>query len=226
MVDLVALTQRNAARWSSMRVTRDASAVAARLCAPAARTRYRGIAQKTGVPWFVIAVVHEREASQSWMANLAQGDPWNAVSIHQPAGRGPFASFEKAAIDALVNCPPYAARWIDWSAGGTLTLLERYNGIGYAARNVPSPYVWAGTDQYVRGKFTADHVYDPDAVDRQFGCACLLRAMMVLDPTITFTGVTITPKPPDRPAPAPASSKPSRWTAFLSAILSIFKRTS
>jgi lysozyme family protein len=35
-------------------------------------------------------VIHEREASQSWKANLAQGDPWNAVSIHIPRGRGPF----------------------------------------------------------------------------------------------------------------------------------------
>ena len=32
------------------------------------------VSSKTHVPWGIIAVIHEREASQSWKANLAQGD--------------------------------------------------------------------------------------------------------------------------------------------------------
>ena len=96
----------------------------------------------------MIAAIHERESSQNWFASLAQGDPWNRVSVHVPAGRGPFKSWEEAAIDALAHCAPYAARNRDWSVGGTLTMLEQYNGLGYAARGVPSPYLWAGTDQY------------------------------------------------------------------------------
>ena len=88
MVDVALLTERNAARWSKVRVTRDASAAARRLGATAAKGRYQTIAHETGVPWFVIAVIHEREAGQSWMANLAQGDPWNRMSIHEPRGRG------------------------------------------------------------------------------------------------------------------------------------------
>ena len=88
--------------------------------------------------------------------SLAQGDPWNRVSVHVPAGRGPFKSWEDAAVDALVNCSPYAARNKDWSIGGTLTMLEQYNGLGYAARGRPSPYVWSGTDQYlVRANMSA-----------------------------------------------------------------------
>jgi len=70
--------------------------------------------------------------------------------------------------------------------GGALTLLEEYNGLGYAARGRPSPYIWASTNQYVKGKYIADGNYDPNAVDRQLGCAALLVRMMQIDPAITF----------------------------------------
>lgn len=182
MTDLTALRSANERRWAKARPTRDFSAVARSLIA--AKPRYQTVAEKTGVPWFVIAVIHERESSQSWRASLAQGDPWNRASVHVPAGRGPFQSWEEAAIDALTDCAPHLARHKDWSVGGTLTELEQYNGLGYAARDVPSPYIWAGTDQYRSGKFVRDGVYDSAAVDRQPGCAALLQRMMQLDPSI------------------------------------------
>jgi lysozyme family protein len=190
MIQISRLIELNQARWAAMSVTPSllaaVDAVSGRLAATDAKARYETVADQTSVPWFIIAVIHEREASQSWHANLAQGDPWDAVSIHVPAGRGPFASWEAAAVDALVNCPPKAAQWRDWSVGGALTLLEEYNGLGYAARSVPSPYVWASTNQYVKGKYVADGHYDPNAVDHQFGCAALLNRMMAIDPTIRF----------------------------------------
>jgi lysozyme family protein len=208
MTSLAVLTQANAKRWSQAQRIRDFTVVARRLAA--AKARYQAVSSRTGVPWFVIAVIHERECSQNWIGSLAQGDPWNEISAHVPAGRGPFRSWEEAAVDALANCAPYAARWTDWSAGGALTLLERYNGLGYANRGVPSPYVWAGTDQYRSGKYVRDGVYDPTAVDRQPGCAGLLMAMMQLDPTVGFTQPIAMPRqgsPPD--ATSGASSKPS-----------------
>lgn len=125
-----------------------------------------------------------------------------------PAGRGPFRSWEEAAIDALVNCAPHAARNKDWSPGGTLTKLEEYNGLGYAARGRPSPYIWAGTDQYKSGKYVRDGVYDPNVVDSQPGCARLQLAMMGLDPTITFTAASITP-PKANVIPAEKPAAPS-----------------
>lgn len=158
--------------------------VARRLIAPAAKARYQAISIRTAVPWWAIAVIHEREASQRFDRSIAQGDPWNQRSVHIPQGRGPFASFEDAAVDALVNCAPHAAAWKDWSIGGTLVLLEQYNGLGYARMNIPSPYIWAGTDQYVHGKYIADGKFDPNAVDHQLGCAGLLARMAALDPSI------------------------------------------
>lgn len=190
MTNITALKFANARRWQVMKIRPELRATidraATRLVAPAGKAQYQAVAAITKVPWFVIAVIHEREASQSWKANIAQGDPWNKRSVHVPSGRGPFKSWKDAAIDALSKCAPYAARWTDWTAGGALTLLEQYNGLGYAKKGRPSPYIWASTDQYVRGKYVADGHYDPNAVDHQLGCAALVAAMAAMDQSVTF----------------------------------------
>lgn len=186
MADLTALKARNAARWAAAKLTRgpEFDRVATRLVM--SKPRYQALADKTGVPWFVIAVIHEREAGQNFTKSIAQGDPWNEKSVHIPKGRGPFKSFEEAAIDALTKCPPYAAKWKDWSTGGTMTLLEQYNGLGYANKGLPSPYIWSGTDQYKSGKYVADGKFDPSVVDKQLGCAGLIIAMQTIDGSIKF----------------------------------------
>jgi lysozyme family protein len=215
-------------------LTRNFSSVARQLTAHNAKARYQAVSAKTGVPWAVIAVIHQRECSQDWTGSLAQGDPWNRASVHVPAGRGPFRSWEEAAIDALVNCAPYAARNKDWSIGRTLAKLEQYNGLGYAARGRPSPYIWSGTDQYRSGKYVRDGVYDPNVVDSQPGCAGLLKAMMTLDPTITVTGGATSPSVADKPKQAeesiaPSIANPSNGSvgAFIAKIFNaIFRRKS
>jgi hypothetical protein len=112
-----------------------------------------------------------------------------------------------------MDCAPYLARNKDWSIGSTLTVLEQYNGLGYAARGVPSPYLWAGTDQYKSGKYVRDGVYDASAVDSQLGCAGLLLAIMALDRTVSFDGkmppVAASPAVRHVPPAARVSSRPS-----------------
>lgn len=190
MTDLAKLKDANARRWQAMHVRAELVAaldhIAAHLVADGAKHRYQIVSDTTRVPWFVIAVIHEREASQSWAASLAQGDPWNKVSIHVPRHRGPFPSWEAAADDALEHCAPFASHWTDWSIGGALTLLEQYNGLGYANMGRSSPYIWASTDQYVSGKYIADGHFDPHAIDHQLGCAALLSRMAVQDNSINF----------------------------------------
>lgn len=192
MSNLVSLNQQ---RWGKMHVSADKGptfkSVADRLMA--SKARYQSVEKRTGVPWWFIAVTHEREASQNWNTQLGQGDPLNRKSIHVPRGRGPFSTWEEGAVDALVNCAPYAAKNKDWSIGGALSMLEEYNGLGYANKGVPSPYVWAGTDQYVSGKYVADGKYDPNAVDKQLGCAGLLKFMNIFQKTSvpTPTGTAI-----------------------------------
>jgi lysozyme family protein len=231
MSDLASLRARNAARWQNAKLIRGSEfgSVAARLAAPVAKARYQAIEAKTGVPWFVIAVTHERESSQDWSRSLAQGDPWNRTSTHVPKGRGPFASFEDAAVDALKNCAPYAARNTDWSVGGLLTMLEQYNGLGYFNRGTPSPYIWSGTDQYVKGKYVADGKFDPNVVDRQLGCAGLILAMMQIDSRISFGGnpAALAPVKPSAPTDSPSITNPAsgRLGALLASLFaSIFKR--
>jgi lysozyme family protein len=191
MVDLNALTAANARRWANAKLTRktEAANIAASLFKT--KNRYQAVEARTGVPWAVVAVIHERESSQNFSTQLGQGDPLNQVSVHKPAGRGPFSTWEEGAYDALVLCPPFLARRRDWSLSAALTALETYNGIGYAVRGVPSPYLWAGTNQYRAGKYVRDGLYDPGKVDPQLGCAVLLIALMELDPEISFAGAKI-----------------------------------
>ncbi len=67
-----------------------------------------------------------------------------------------------------------------------MTLLEQYNGLGYAFRGLPSPYIRSFSNQYVKGKFAPDHVLNPDMVDPQLGSASLLKRMQAADPSIPF----------------------------------------
>jgi lysozyme family protein len=208
MVDIHALVARNAERWANMHLKADRIAIfdkiAMTLCLLENKQRFQAVTKRLvqagyqPVPWWFIAVVAVREygGPPRWTFQLAQGDPLSSVSRHEPIGRGPFFTHPndtiddnawlRAALDALIDCAPHAAKWSDWSIGGVLTLWEEYNGLGYASRGVPSAYVWSGTDQYVSGKYVADHVYRASAVDVQEGCAAILAAMLKIDKSIVF----------------------------------------
>jgi lysozyme family protein len=186
--DLIVL---NESRWQKCQITPsrelEVERVAAALVAPKAKALYQQIETTTSVPWWVIAVIHEREASQNFACSLAQGDPWNQISTHQPRGIGPFQSFIDAAVFSLTRCAPYAAKWKDWTAGGTLTLLVLYNGTGYEQyHNEASPYDWGATNIEQEGKYIADRQWSATVWDQQIGCAAMLKSMMTLDPSIKF----------------------------------------
>jgi lysozyme family protein len=172
----------NKQRWENIHIPTEKGplfkAVADRLMLH--RPRYEAVskalkAKGFDIPWEFIAVTHQREASGNFNTYLGNGQALNRKTTIVPKGRGPFSSWEEGAIDALLYAPPYAAKNKDWSVGGMLDKLEEYNGLGYRSKGVPSPYLWAGTDQYVKGKYVRDHVYDPNHVDTQLGCAGLLK---------------------------------------------------
>ncbi len=180
----------NKKRWDAMRISAEKGplfkAVADRLTFN--RPRYEAVSKALAakgytIPWEFIAVTHQREASGNFNTYLGNGQALSKKTTIVPKGRGPFGSWEEGAIDALVNAPPYAAKNKDWSIKGTLDKLEEYNGLGYRRMGIPSPYLWAGTDQYVKGKYVADHVYDPNHVDSQLGCAGLLKFMGYAKPS-------------------------------------------
>lgn len=189
--NLSTLQQANAKRWAAAKLTRGPEYKHPVSIALAAKPRYEAIQAATGVHWVFIATAHYRECSQNFSLSLAQGDPWDKRSTNVPANRGPFSSFEEAAVDALVRCPPYAAHNTDWSMPNMLTLEEAYNGLKYAYAGVPSPYIWSGTDQYTIGKVIRDHGPIEPVVDKQLGVAGFIISLLQEDHSITF------PSPPD-----------------------------
>lgn len=198
------IAMNNVDRWKAAKFTRSTLIEAQVAKIRASRSRYEAVAAKTGVPWDVIAVIHYREISGNFAGVLHNGQKiigTGKKTTLVPKGRGPFSTWEQAAIDALMNCHPYAGKNKDWSLAGTLEILERYNGLGYRNKGVPSPYLWAGTDQYVKGKYVADGKYDPNHVDQQLGVAALLIALRAEGYGVRPVPAPVTPTTPTGPTP-------------------------
>lgn len=220
MADLAQLRRQNAQRWNDAVLTRGPEFARYAKIAVANKARYQDIEARTGVPWVFVAVVHYRECSQDFTKNIGQGDPLGQKTVRVPAGRGPFRgpkAFEDAAVDALMNCAPYAARNKDWSVAGMLTYLERYNGLAYANAGRPSPYIWSGTNQYKIGKVRRDHGPIEPVVDKQLGCAGLILAIMALDPGVSFSAEPRAARPP-APITAPTDGDAAWLQTSLNAL--------
>ena len=191
MIDLARLKAANAARWAAMHVEPALGAtldrVAGRLIEPAAKARYVIVAAQTSVPWFIVAVIHEREACRKAGRAIWRRAIRGTRCRCMCRKAGAVSQLGKRRGQCARRCAPYAAHWADWSVGGALTFLEEYNGLGYAQRGVASPYIWAGTDQYRSGKYIADGHFDPHAIDHQLGCAALLARMAIFDQSVTFS---------------------------------------
>lgn len=143
------------------------------------KARYQAIEKQTGVPWQWIGVAHYRESNLDFTKNLHNGEPLNRVTRLVPAGRGPFTSFEHSAVDALG-----IKGWLNrtnWSLGTQIERLEMYNGLGYRNKAGGNPYLWGGTNHYVRGKYVRDGVYSATFVDPQVGCVPILKRIDDLD---------------------------------------------
>jgi len=52
--------------------------------------------------------------------------------------------------------------------------------LGVGGGGIPTPYLWSGSQHYRKGKYVADHVFDPEAVSGQVGAAVLLKALIDL----------------------------------------------
>jgi lysozyme family protein len=178
-------------------IATQARAVAQKIIAQ--RAVYDAIAVRTGVPMAFTGPVHNRESGLRIDRHLHNGDPLAARTVHVPAGRPangmPPFTFIDSAVDAL-TMPPHALQKVGvWSLERILYEAEKYNGWGYLGKT-NSPYLWAGTSEHTAGKFVADHVYDPAAVDKQLGCVPVLKALAELDPSIAAMVAASEPVPP------------------------------
>jgi len=170
--------------------------------------KYSDVPEKTGIPAVWIAASFEREASSDFRDSPAQGDPWNRKSVHVPANRGPFSSWEEAALDA------YHLDGLDkvgqghWSWELCCYYGELFNGPGYHSHGIPSPYLWGGTNIQKPGKYVRDGVFDPNVMDSQLGIIPIMRRMIDMEPALDFTKHVPTTPPPVIPPPSPKPKPP------------------
>jgi len=147
----------------------------------AGKDRYAEVEKRTGVPWFIVGVVHYLETGLNFQTHLHNDDPLNARTVHVPAGRPrtgqPPFTWEDSAQDAFELTG--VTKVPDWSIARVLYELERYNGWGYRRRQINSPYLWNCTSQYTKGRFVADGHFDPEGVPPpNCGGAALLKRLM------------------------------------------------
>ena len=165
--------------WNGLRVSpsrKDAiDAVATRINNN--KERYQQVAAKfPGMPWYVIGMWHYRESNNDFRGVLHNGEKilgTGRKTTLVPAGRGPFTTWEEAAVDALRIKNLQNIR--DWTVERIGYESERFNGFGYMKFGVNSPYLWSGTNLYSMGKYVADGRYDPNHVDKQLGVMAIMR---------------------------------------------------
>ena len=142
---------------------------------------YDDVSDTTGVPWFVIGVIHYLEAGLNFQSHLHNGDPLSARTVHVPKGYphhgNPPFTWRESAIDALTL--DGLTTETDWSVGRILYHLEKFNGFGYhmLTHPIPSPYLWSYSQIYTKGKYGSDGHYDPNLVSKQAGAAVILKEM-------------------------------------------------
>ena len=180
--------------------------------------RYRGTYETavagTTIPWWVVAGLDYREESYSHARYLGNGQVLSRITTEVPAGRGPFATWQEGATDAMrvvklsvVGHP--LSEWRDWSLEGAATACELWNGPGYAEMGRASPYVWAGTTAYSGGFYPSDHHFSATAQDPRCGVVAIWRAMQLQGVNLGFEDgkdkaapSTADPAVPSPPAPA------------------------
>lgn len=198
-----------AACWDNMEINPGkltaVRAAAAKILA--GRAKYEELEKKTNVPWYFIGLVHLRESNCNFARHLHNGDPLTARTRHVPAnrpikGQAPF-TFEESSIDALTLMG--YTKITNWSIERIAFSFEKYNGFGYRARGVNSPYLWASSNQYVKGKFISDGAagWRPNVVDVQLGAMTVLKELLN---QVSVAPVVVPISAP--PIPTPVVEKP------------------
>lgn len=150
------------------------------------KANYQRVSEKTGgnIPWYFIGIIHYMECGCSFSKHLHNGDSLAKRTWQVPAGRpvedpwngkGNPYTFIESAIDALRLKGFHVQE--SWNINLMLYRLEKYNGFGYIRKGIATPYLWAGTTHYSKGKFVKDGFFDPNAVSNQIGAAVLIRLL-------------------------------------------------
>jgi len=177
------LKQGYRAKWDAMKITRSGAVDATARRILANKARYVECSKLCGgVPWEFIALCHSRESDLNFSKNLCNGQSLGMRTTIVPRGRGPYDSFEESAVDAVVTLKHFDK--IDWTVDTIERIAycsETFNGFGYQNKKGGNPYLWGGSDQYVKGKYVRDGVYSSSFVDPQLGVMPILKRIYELD---------------------------------------------
>lgn len=137
------------------------------------------------IPWQFIGVIHKLEGDCDFRTHLHNGDSLRRRTVNVPAGRPktgtpPFGWVESA-IDALEMRNIFHVD--KWPMERICYELEGYNGWGYVYHDIPSPYLWSGSNIYTKGKYTSDGHWDSEHVSQQIGAMVILSRILQLDAT-------------------------------------------
>ena len=203
------LAREYATLWDGMHITRDLAGIdrqVARITAH--KAAYLEVERATRVPWYVVGIIDMREGGGGARTHLHNGDSLAARTVQVPAGRpkagGPPFTFVESACDAM-RLEGFDAI-DDWSVERIAFTFERMNGFGYRQKriDIPSPYLWGGTNIQQPGKYIRDRVFSATLVDPQMGAMPLLHRLAERCPEITLHSMYgATPDPAD---PTPASN--------------------
>ncbi len=157
---------------------------------------YERITAKTGVPEAFLMATAMREMSGSLHCYLGNGQSLKRKTTIVPIGRGPFLQkapedFIAGALDALHidGLDKIASTPEGWTMERAAYEAETFNGFGYRAKGIPSPYVWGATTVQRPGKFIRDHVYDSSVMDPQLGVIAIIDELIKLDPKLAFSAI-------------------------------------
>ena len=204
----------------------------------AGRARYEAVSEKTGVPWFMIGLMHLMESGCDFSKHLHNGDPLTKRTVNVPKGRpktkGPW-TWEESAVDAIVY--DKLDKVSDWSLPRVAYCMESFNGWGYRKYHpeVANPYLWSGCTHYARGKYVEDPPgsktrWVADLESKQVGSMPVLRKLCTMVPEIGFTSspapkpeppVPITPDTFRKAEPAPVSEASQKSLTIFSALIAL-----
>lgn len=142
----------------------------------AGKYEYYQVQLATGVPWRLVGAIHYRESDFDFNACLHNGQPFNKKTTLVPIGRGPWTSWQEAAIDAIkydgLDKPK------SWDIPTALQMAEKYNGTGYRRKGITSPYVWSFTNMSnEKGEYITDGKFTMDADSKRCGVAAIFKYM-------------------------------------------------
>lgn len=154
------------------------------------KPRYQNVEDGARVSKVLVAAIHAREASLSFEANILNGEPLDRKTEKVPKGRGPWPTWELAAIEAMEDLSRMgiARDLLNPSPAQMACILEHYNGLGYKNLKVNSPYLWSGTNHYSKGSFREVRFfklfgpyvsrYYPDGEDSQVGAMPVILKLL------------------------------------------------